>query len=289
MTAGRKLAPQPFTIGSNRFSSLEVTPVFDAYWQFAAERQEIYFRRIEGRLGPWTDDPILKQFRFTNAYRAADRVSQYLIRSVIYEPNLDQNPDEVFFRTILFKIFNKIETWEVLTEQLGVGTLKISSGDIDNFELLEAAGESECDVILSTGLSTLVTIRKALEYVPDATLLHCTSAYPAPIHDANLRAMDTMRKEFGRKVGLSDHTPGWVVPVAAAARGAEVIEKHITLSRDLPGPDHKASLEPEEFKRMVTAIRDTEAALGDGVKTPRASEADVMRIVAARRAFRCAS
>lgn len=119
MTAERKLASQPFTIGSNRFSNLEVTPVFDAYWQFAAERQEIYFRRIEGRLGPWTDDPILKQFRFTNAYRAADRVSQYLIRSVIYEPTLDQNPDEVFFRTILFKIFNKIATWEVLTEQLG--------------------------------------------------------------------------------------------------------------------------------------------------------------------------
>lgn len=179
-----------------------------------------------------------------------------------------------------------VDSLQFLVEQLGVGTLKISSGDIDNFELLEAACESECDVILSTGLSTLVTIRKALEYVPDATLLHCTSAYPAPIHDANLRAMDTMRKEFGRKVGLSDHTPGWVVPVAAVARGAEVIEKHITLSRDLPGPDHKASLEPEEFKRMVDAIRDTEAALGDGVKVPKASEADVMRIVAARRAFR---
>jgi N,N'-diacetyllegionaminate synthase len=180
-----------------------------------------------------------------------------------------------------------VDSLQFLVEQLGVGTLKISSGDIDNFELLDAAGETDCDVILSTGLSTLVTIRKALEYVPDATLLHCTSAYPAPIQDANLRAMDTMRREFGRKVGLSDHTPGYVAPIMAVAMGAEVIEKHITLSRSLPGPDHLASLEPHEFREMATAVRFAEEALGDGVKTPRASEAEVMKIVAARRAFRC--
>lgn len=119
MSVNKKRASGIFTVGSNRFSNIEVTPVYDAYWRFAAERQEIYFRRIEGRIGPWTDDPILRQFRFTNAYRAADRVSQFLIRSVAYNDSLDQSPEEIFFRTILFKIFNKIETWQVLTDQLG--------------------------------------------------------------------------------------------------------------------------------------------------------------------------
>lgn len=119
------MRPQPtpphttFTIGSNRFSQIEVTPVYDAYWRFAAERQSIYFRRLAHLRGPWTTDPILKQFRFTNAYRAADRVSQFLIRSVIYGEGLDRSPTETIFRILLFKIFNKIDTWEVLTSQLG--------------------------------------------------------------------------------------------------------------------------------------------------------------------------
>ena len=107
------------TIGSNRLAGLRPTPVFDAYWRFAAERQEILFKRIAGQDGPWTDDPIFRQFRFTNAYRATDRVSQYLIKHVIYNPELDPSPVETIFRTLLFKIFNKIETWEVLASQLG--------------------------------------------------------------------------------------------------------------------------------------------------------------------------
>jgi sialic acid synthase SpsE len=125
--------------------------------------------------------------------------------------------------------------------------------------------------------------------VPDATLLHCTSAYPAPIEDANLRAMETLRKEFGRPVGLSDHTPGITVPIAAAALGATVIEKHLTLSRDLEGPDHKASLEPREFTAMVKAIREVgggdgrrhQAAppLGGGGHADREGETAISRIV----------
>lgn len=113
------LLPATFTIGSNRFSQIQATPVYDAYWRFAAERQAIYFRRLTDLRGPWTSDPILRQFRFTNAYRAADRVSQYLIRFVIYGDGLDQSPVETIFRILLFKIFNKIETWEVLASQLG--------------------------------------------------------------------------------------------------------------------------------------------------------------------------
>lgn len=106
-------------IRSNRLTGLRPTPVFDAYWKFAAERQEIFFKRIGGQSEPWTDDHILKQFRFTNVYRATDRVSQYLIKKVIYNSSLDQSPSETVFRILLFKLFNKIETWEVLNSQLG--------------------------------------------------------------------------------------------------------------------------------------------------------------------------
>ena len=98
---------------------LEPTEVYDTYWRFAAERQAIYFRRLENRAGPWSDDPILNEFRFTNVYRIADRVSQYLVRKVQYDPSRPNAPEEVFFRTVLFKIFNRIETWEVLERNLG--------------------------------------------------------------------------------------------------------------------------------------------------------------------------
>lgn len=118
-------------IGSNRFAGLRVTPVYDAYWRFAAERQEILHKRISGIDGPWTNDPILKAYRFTNAYRAADRVSQYLIREVIHGKDHDPSAEEVVFRTLLFKLFNKIETWEVLTSQLG--TIHTTEFDPDRY------------------------------------------------------------------------------------------------------------------------------------------------------------
>jgi hypothetical protein len=118
------MKPRQFQIGSNRFSSLEPTPVYDSYWKFAAERQKIYFRRISGARGPWTDDDILGRYRFTNVYRASDRVSQYLIRNVIYGPNRADTPDEILFRVLLFKLFNKIETWELLERALGPLSLK---------------------------------------------------------------------------------------------------------------------------------------------------------------------
>src|SRR5271169_4397508 len=105
--------------GSNRFAQLRATAVFDSYWRFAAERQAIFFRRLAGMPAPWTDDPILARHRFTNAYRAADRVSQFLIREVIYGDDRSQTPREIFFRVILFRLFNKIETWHLLEQRLG--------------------------------------------------------------------------------------------------------------------------------------------------------------------------
>ena len=108
-----------FSIGNNRFAGLQVSPVFDSYWKLAAERQSIFFKRIEGSKWPWTDDEILLRHKFTNAYRASDRVSQYLIREVIYGKELPTEPAEIVFRILLFKLFNKIETWQLLNRELG--------------------------------------------------------------------------------------------------------------------------------------------------------------------------
>jgi len=134
-------------------------------------------------------------------------------------------------------------------------------------------------VIMSTGMATLYEVRAAMDVLIDAglnknnlTVLHCNTEYPTPIVDVNLRAMLTMRDELKVKIGYSDHTLGIEVPIAAVAMGATVIEKHFTLDRTLPGPDHIASLEPDELKSMVQAIRNIEKAMGDGVKEPSPSE-----------------
>lgn len=196
-----------------------------------------------------------------------------------------------------------------LVKELKLETLKIPSGEITNGPLLLQAGISGCGIILSTGMSTLEEVEAALGVLafgltedgkkpsPDAfkdafasdqgqvalkekvTVLHCTTEYPAPFEDANLRAMDTMRDTFGLRVGLSDHTPGIAVSIAAVALGADVIEKHFTTDRNLPGPDHRASLEPGELKDMVAGIRAVEQALGDGEKIPQPSEAANREIV----------
>jgi N-acetylneuraminate synthase len=185
---------------------------------------------------------------------------------------------------------------------LGLKRIKIGSGDLTNAPLLLDLARSGRDVILSSGMATLGEIEEALSVLaygystsnsspsraafgmawsdPQArtalakhvTLLHCTTEYPCPPHDANLRAMDTMSHAFGLPVGFSDHTDGIEVALAAVARGACVIEKHLTLDRTSPGPDHAASLEPAQFRQMTDAIRVVENALGDGVKAPRPSE-----------------
>jgi N,N'-diacetyllegionaminate synthase len=166
-----------------------------------------------------------------------------------------------------------------LLVRLGLGSFKIPSGEITNLPYLRHVGGYGKPVLLSTGMASLGEIEAALMAIEQAgtprsqiTVLHCTTEYPAPMAEVNLRAMLTIRDAFGVAVGYSDHTRGIEVAIAAVALGASVIEKHFTLDRNLPGPDHKASLEPDELKAMVAAIRNVEQALGVGTKFATPSE-----------------
>ena len=156
-----------------------------------------------------------------------------------------------------------------LLDKIGVPAFKVASGEITNFPLLQYIAEKKKPIILSTGMSTLDEIKEALDVinhkgVEDVILLHCVTSYPADTKTVNLGAIEIMRCKLGVQVGFSDHTLGTAIPVAATALGAVLIEKHLTLDKTLAGPDHRASLEPCEFKRMVQAIRAAKEALGDG-------------------------
>ncbi len=195
----------------------------------------------------------------------------------------------------------------LLTSEMGMKVLKVSSGDLTNAPLLLQMAQTGVDLILSTGMATLEEIEDALGVIAfgylgggspgpgvfraalgsaagrdilarKVVLLHCTSDYPARLEDVNLRAMDTLVQHFGLPIGYSDHTEGIPISIAAAARGARVIEKHMTLDRNLPGPDHKASLEPAEFAAMVAGIRAVEPALGDGKKAPTKAEMSTRQV-----------
>jgi N,N'-diacetyllegionaminate synthase len=186
-----------------------------------------------------------------------------------------------------------IESIDLLVS-LGLECIKIPSGEITNLPFLRHIGQLGKTIILSTGMATLGEIEAAIEILEKAgtprtklTVLHCTTEYPTPMNEVNLRAMQSIHTAFCVAVGYSDHTQGIEISIAAVAMGATVIEKHITLSREMLGPDHKASLEPEELKKMVTSIRNIEKAMGNGIKKPSPSEAknkDIARksIVAAR-------
>lgn len=173
-----------------------------------------------------------------------------------------------------------------LLNKFNLKRLKIPSGEITNLPYLRRIGELGKPLILSTGMANMGEIEAALAVLETAgtnraqiTVLHCTTEYPAPMAEVNLRAMQTVGKAFDVAVGYSDHTAGIEVPIAAVALGATVIEKHITLDQNLPGPDHKASLEPKEFAAMVRAIRNIELSLGDGIKRATASEAANLQVV----------
>lgn len=162
---------------------------------------------------------------------------------------------------------------------LGLSRIKVPSGEITNLPYLLQVGRSGRDVILSTGMSTLGEIEAALDVLLGAgtpreriVVLHCNTEYPVPIAEVNLRAMLSIGQAFGVRVGFSDHTEGIEIAIAAVALGATVIEKHFTLDRSLPGPDHRASIEPDELMRMVLSIRNVERAMGDGIKRPSFSE-----------------
>lgn len=163
--------------------------------------------------------------------------------------------------------------------ELNMPFFKVPSGELTNLPYLRHLASLRKEIVLSTGMANLSEIEAAIDVLEQAgtsresiTVLHCTTEYPTPMEDVNLLAMTNIGKAFGVNVGYSDHTPGIEVPIAAVALGATVIEKHFTLDRNLPGPDHRASLEPGELKAMVQGIRNIEKALGDGIKRPNPSE-----------------
>ena len=179
-----------------------------------------------------------------------------------------------------------------LLQDLGVPLMKVPSGELTNPFLLRAIAKTGLDLIVSTGMAELIEIQSALLLVreewenlglkgstqPELTLLHCTSAYPAPLEEVNLRAMDVLKKEFNVPVGYSDHTTGMLVPLLAVARGAKVIEKHVTPNPNLAGPDHMASLPLVELPTLVSEIRNAEQALGTGIKRVTESEKEVRQV-----------
>jgi len=200
-----------------------------------------------------------------------------------------------------------------LVSDLNVDIIKISSGDLTNAPLLLKAAQTQRPIILSTGMGTLGEIEMALGVLAfgynqsaskpsikafieafrsdwgqqllksRVTLLHCTTEYPAPYNEVNLRVMDTLNLAFGLPVGYSDHTMGLAIPVAAVARGARIIEKHFTLDKSLPGPDHAASLEPQELNQLVALVRQVEMALGSNIKIP--TDTEIKNIAIARRSL----
>jgi len=162
---------------------------------------------------------------------------------------------------------------DFLVDDLKVRALKVASGEVTNLPFLEYIGRCKVGVILSTGGCTLDEVRQALDVLrgsgcPELVLLHCVTSYPAPIGQLNLHAMKTLRQEFGLPTGFSDHSVGIEAAIAAVALGAVAIEKHFTLDRTMDGPDHRASVEPDELKRLVEAVRLANEALGDGIKRP---------------------
>ncbi len=169
---------------------------------------------------------------------------------------------------------------------LKIKRFKIPSGEITNLPYLYEVGKNKKPIILSTGMATLEEVRKAISVIVKAgtpknfiTVLQCNTAYPSPPHDVNLNAMLTIKNKLNVQVGLSDHTLGIEVPLAAVALGAKVIEKHFTLNKKLQGPDHRASLEPKELKNMVDGIRNIELAMGNGIKKPTQSEIENIPVV----------
>jgi N-acetylneuraminate synthase len=167
---------------------------------------------------------------------------------------------------------------DLLADTLKVSAIKIGSAEVTNIPMLEYIGSKKLGAILSTGASTLAEVGMAVEALrrggcPELALLHCVTSYPAPGAEANLRAMRTMREAFAVPVGFSDHTTGIACAIAAAALGACAIEKHFTTDRNLPGPDHLASVEPHELAALVAGVRTANAALGSGIKQPAACEA----------------
>jgi N,N'-diacetyllegionaminate synthase len=176
------------------------------------------------------------------------------------------------------------DSLDMLLDLVKITTLKVASSEVTNIPFLEYIGERRLSAILSTGASTLEEVGTAIDALrrsgsPELILLHCVSSYPAPPRELNLRAMQTLRAEFGVPVGYSDHSEGITAAISAAALGAVAIEKHFTLDRTMEGPDHAASLEPDELKALVQQVRYAQQALGDGVKRPMPCEMENLPLI----------
>lgn len=190
---------------------------------------------------------------------------------------------EIMFLSTAFDL----ESIDILNN-LGIEIFKIPSGEITNYPYLRKIGRLKKKVILSTGMSYIEEIQAAIKVLQengtvDITVLHCNTEYPTPMEDVNLNAMNTIKKTLDVEIGYSDHTTGIEVSIAAVAMGAKVIEKHFTLDKNMEGPDHKASLEPNELKEMVNSIRNIEKAMGSGIKEP--SKSEIKNLIVARKSI----
>ena len=230
-------------------------------------------------------------------FLASEAVSRFAQKAQYQKETVPQGESQLEMVKRLELSFQAFEELKVYCEQVGIDFLstpfdlpsidflhglgvpfwKIPSGEITNLPYLLKIARTGRPVVLSTGMSRVEEIERAVNLLrehgtPDITLLHCNTEYPTPFSDVNLQAMKTLKERFHCPVGYSDHTQGIEIPIAAVAMGAAIIEKHFTLDRTMKGPDHRASLEPEELKAMVTAIRHIEQAMGDGIKQPSPSE-----------------
>ena len=209
-------------------------------------------------------------------FKAGNLVTKSAAKAEYQKRNIDDNDNSQY---AMLKKLELSSEWHFELIDYCTQRGKIPSGEITNYPYLKKIASFCEPVILSTGMGNLEEIEAAIDVLikfgmqrEQITILHCNTEYPTPFEDVNLRAMLTIKEEFGVKVGYSDHTRGIEVPIAAVALGAKVIEKHFTLDRNLPGPDHQASLEPDELKAMVDSIRNIEKALGDGEKKVTSSE-----------------
>ena len=244
-------------------------------------------------------------------FKAENLVTKYAVKAEYQQRNMDDNDNSQYamLKKLEFSSEQHFELIEYCMQKgvgffstafdfdsvdflasLHLGLWKIPSGEITNYPYLKKIAGFHQPVILSTGMSTTGEIETAINVLTkfgvqkeQIIVLHCNTEYPTPFEDVNLRAMLTIKEELGVKVGYSDHTRGIEVPIAAVALGAEVIEKHFTLDRNLPGPDHKASLEPDKLKAMVLAIRNIERAMGDGEK--KITESESKNIAIARKSI----
>lgn len=250
-----------------------------------------------------TEEAKQAEYQVTNTQKQESQLAMLSRLELSYEIHHDLvkycNSLGIEFLSTAFDL----ESLDFLVNDLGLTRLKLPSGELTNAPLVLAHARTGCDLIVSTGMATLSEIETALGVIAfgytaaqgakpsmlgfqeayasevgqkalkeKVTILHCTTEYPAPMEEINLKAMDTLGRAFNLAAGYSDHSVGITIPIAAVARGAVLIEKHFTLDKNMEGPDHKASLEPQELESMVNAIRQIEVALGSSVKTPTASE-----------------